>query len=166
VHACHTWRLLRIDIRDLSDEVVDAIGHLTAAGVSEVIRRIEATAHVPAYDAIVSDSILVAYGIDSEIQGRARPIEWTRVLGEVPVYVQMGRGFTKSPKRDRQNRFHLPAKIDRVLVITAGNDLFASGCNLADEIRSRVAGMKATWDGPESYVDVLVIEDVTWPPLS
>jgi hypothetical protein len=146
---------------------VDACGHLTVAGVNALVHRIAATVHVPAYDAVVCDSILVAYAIVGETPGRARPVGEARFLEGVPVYPQPGRGFARRWKSGRDRRFHLPAGTSRVLVVSAGNDLWATGPNLPEEIRGRIAGMKAAWEGPgddpESYVDVLVIEDATWP---
>ena len=150
----------RVDIRDLGDLVVDAKGHMGTVGVSAIIRRVRTTAYLPSYDEIVSDSIFNMYGD----VGGGRPGIVSRVsdVDGVPVRIQGGRGFACTKTRGGQSRFQLPS-VDRVLVISAGNDLFVSTAGVANEIRQRVSAMKALWAGEESFVDVLILEDNTWP---
>ena len=58
--------------------------------------------------------------------------------------------------------FDLPGDRAKILVVTAGNDLYACGWNLADQIRARVAQLKRNWVD-YGYVHVLALEDDTGP---
>ena len=112
------------------------------------------------YSFVVSDSVLVSYAFDSETSRRVTT-ESTK-LGDVDVMCQVGCGFAYRWLWQKWSRFELPGDKAKILVITAGNDLFASGWNLVDQVRDRMLQLKRIWD-PYGYVHALVLEDDMWP---
>ena len=153
-----------MDIRNLKPHVVDSSGHLSPVGLEVLKQRILSEIDVHDYDVVVSDSVLVSYAFDAETSRRVtrRVTKETTRLGDVEVVCQVGCGFAHRWLWQQWSRFELPGDKAKVLVITAGNDLFASGWHLADQVRDRMSHLKRIWE-PYGYVHVLVLEDNTWP---
>ena len=84
----------------------------------------------------------------------------TTKLGNVDVMCQVGCGFAYRWLWQKWIRFEQPGNKAKILVTTAGNDLFASGWNLADQVRDRMSQLKRNW-GQNGYVHVLALEDGT-----
>ena len=158
--ALHTEADYRMDIRNLKPYVVDASGHVNPTGLEVLKPRILSEINVHDYDFVVSDSVLVSYAFDSETSRRVT--RETTQLGNVDVMCQVGCGFACRWLWQKWSRFELPGGKAKILVITAGNDLFASGWNLAHQVRDRMSQLKRIWE-PYGYVHVLVLEDDTWP---
>jgi hypothetical protein len=150
----------RIDIRDLRTHRQDRY-HLSAEGVDILKSRIQKTVGLEGqgFQSIVSDSVLVAYARSAHGWVRTKTVD----LGGTEVDCQMGCGFAwRDLWADDWQRFLLPDH-SRVLVVTAGNDLLNEGHRVADEVRERVAYLQAKWRAYGGNVDILVVEDDSWP---
>jgi hypothetical protein len=149
----------RIDIRDLRSYRQDRSGHLNATGVDLLKGLIRDTVSGHKYEAIVSDSVLVAYAWSADGWVRTKTVD----LGGMSVDCQMGCGLAwRDLWKEDWKRFELP-EASKVLVVTAGNDLVNDGDSVAEEVRERAAYLKAKWGAYGGHVDILAVEDDSWP---
>ena len=132
-----------MDARSLKPYVVDASGHLNPTGLEILKARLNSEIDLEEYDVIMSDSVRVAYAVDA---GTSRLVTTgTTKLGGVDVRCQLGRGFAYRWLWQKWGRPELAGDKAKILVVTAGNDLFASGWNLADQVRDRMSQLKRNW---------------------